>query len=277
MSSITPFVKWVGGKTSLIKQLNKHTPNNFTTYHEPFVGGGAFFLNLKASKAVINDINKDLMTAYIVIKNTPHELISKLRELKKDYLERDLKAKKEMYYHLRKEFNTGKLDNITLSAYFIFLNKTCFNGIYRENFKGHFNVPFGNRKNPEVYNKNNILKISSILQNTTITNLSYELALKKTRKNDFVYLDPPYLSSKSKKNFTKYHKSGFIKQDHVQLKDEVDKLNKKGVYFLMSNSNNKIIRSMFSKYNIVTVKVSRNISCKSESRGVVREFLIKNY
>lgn len=277
MRSIGPFVKWPGGKSSLISELTKHTPNNFKSYHELFVGGGALFLSLNAKKSNINDINKGLIDIYLTIKNKPLNLLNKLQELKDVYLQGKMSSKKAIYYKSRKMFNYQKLDKISRSAYFIFLNKTCFNGIYRENSRGYFNVPFGNHESPEIFNKDNILGISEALQDTTITKMPYENALKKVRKGDFVYLDPPYFSDSARGNFTKYHKSRFLKDDHFKLKREVDKLDKKGVFFLLSNSDNHMIKNLFMQYKIITVNVNRTISCKSGSRGIVSELLIKNY
>jgi len=252
-----PFLKWVGGKKQIIPQ--QYIPQNYYRYFEPFIGGGALFFDLAPQKAYVNDINKVLISAYRNIKHHPHNVIKELENLQETFNLKNNEEKKLFF------------------SYFIFLNKTCFNGMYRENSKGHFNVPFGRYKNPKILDEKNILAVSKLLQKTTITDYSFEKAVKDAKEGDFIYFDPPYHPLTVTSNFTNYSNGGFNKEDQIKLRNVFIDLNKRNCLLMLSNSDTQFIREIYHGFNQRTVLAARIINCKASGRGKINELLIMNY
>ena len=283
-----PFVKWAGGKRGIIETLEKKgfIPNKFNKYFEPMVGAGAVFFhimeNYKPKKCIISDINSDIINTYKAIKKDVDELIKEISKIKKDFYSSEKRS--EFYYKKRDEFNKLKKDKenhlIYQAALFLFLNKTCFNGLYRVNKKDEFNVPFGRYKNPSIYDEDNLRMISKLLQNTTILNQDFEEAVKDAKEEDFVYFDPPYVPLSKTSDFTSYTKMDFGLDDQKRLAKVVNNLAKKGCYVMESNSSSDEIKNIFQEYdnlNIYKIDAPRYISCKSDGRKPVEESVINNY
>jgi DNA adenine methylase len=283
-----PFVKWAGGKRGIIETLETKgfIPKKFNRYFEPMVGAGAVFFhiaeNYKPKKCIISDINSDLINTYKAIKKDVNELIKEASKIKKDFF--NTKNKSEFYYKKRDEFNRLKKDKenhlIYQAALFLFLNKTCFNGLYRVNKKDEFNVPFGRYKNPNIYDEDNLRRISKLLQNTTILNQDFEKAVKNAKEGDFVYFDPPYMPLSKTSDFTSYTKMDFGFEDQKRLARVVNELSERGCYVMESNSSCDEITDIFEEYNnlnIYKIQAPRFISCKSDGRKPVEESVINNY
>lgn len=272
---VTPFVKWVGGKRQLIPSIVEHLPENFKdyTYIEPFVGGGAVLFHLQPKNAVINDFNAELINVYQVVKNNLDELI---KDLKKHKNEADY------FYEIRGLDRNGQLKNLSAvqrASRVLFLNKTCFNGLYRVNNAGEFNAPFGRYKNPNIVNEPTLKAVNKYLNNNNIEIKSgdYSEVLERTDKKCFVYLDPPYHPLSESSNFTGYVQGGWNKIDQVKLKTACDALHKKGITFLLSNSSAELIKDLYKEYTITIVKANRAINSNGADRGEVDELLIRNY
>lgn len=272
---VVPFLKWVGGKRKLIPEIKKMLPGGLSkyTYYEPFVGGGALLFDLQPTQAVINDSNEELINVYTVIRDHPKELIDELKKHKNT---------PEYFYEIRSMdrkpiFNN--ISNIERASRIIYLNKTCYNGLYRVNNSGKFNSPFGKYKNPNIVNESVIKAVSNYLNNAQveILNVDYEVPLRNVSKNAFVYLDPPYHPISKSSNFTGYVRGGWGEKDQLRLRDICNNLNKKGVKFLLSNSSSDFIKEIYDEYNIHTVRASRSINSDSSKRGKVDELLIRNY
>ena len=273
-TNLQPVLKWVGGKRQIIQQIMEHIPDNFGRYFEPFLGGGSVFLSIEPQSAVINDYNAELMNLYRIIKFDPDGLIKILGSLKNNETE---------FYRIRNldrniNFLSSNTDTFR-AARTVFLNKTCFNGLYRVNANGEFNVPFGNYKNPKIIDSENIYRMSEFLNkyNIKILNTDYSDSLKYIRKNDFVYFDPPYDPISDTSSFTSYTEKGFTKEDQINLKKTCDVLNSKGVKFLLSNSATDFILDLYKDYNVTLLDVRRNIAASNEKRKIVKEVLIRNY
>lgn len=270
---VQPVVKWVGGKRQLIDEISKYIPSGNYKYYEPFVGGGAVFFNLQPKKGVINDFNAELINVYNVIK-------FKLDELLEDLATHEITE--EYYYKIRavdREEVYKTWSDVKKASRFIYLNKTCYNGLYRVNMSGYFNTPFGRYKNPNVVNEIGLRAVSKYLNenNIEIKCGDYKEALKGIRKNSFVYFDPPYDPVSDSSNFTGYTANGFNRDEQIRLKETCDLLNKKGVKFLLSNSNTEFIRELYADYKIVIVNANRSINSKASKRGEIEEVLIRNY
>lgn len=265
----SPFVKWAGGKRSIIDELVRRLPETFGKYWEPFVGGGALFfeLNDRITMATLSDSNLELVITYNAIKKDPESLIAKLEEHSRKH--------NEKYYYRIREKHTLQ-DPIEVAARFLYLNKTCYNGLYRVNKSGHFNVPIGSYTNPEIVQRDNIMLCHETLQKTTIEYREFDSI--KPVKGDFVYCDPPYHPTNSG-SFTKYTKNDFNERDQERLRDFVLKLHKDGVFVMVSNSDTPLIRELYSAapWHIVVVQAPRLVNCKSEGRGAVNELIITNY
>ena len=272
---LSPILKWVGGKRQLLNVIRPLIPKKITTYVEPFVGGGAVVFDLQPSKAIINDYNSDLINVYNVVKHNPQELLSLLEE-------HDKKNDEEYYYNIRsldRSHEYNKMSEVEKAARIIYLNKTCYNGLFRVNQAGQFNSPYGRYKNPNIVNKPAIMAMSKYFQENDIKILkgSYENALKGLKEGSFVYFDPPYMPISSSASFTGYTENGFLKKEQEGLKLECDKLNMKGIKFLLSNSDHPYIRELYKNYNIVTIQARRSINSNGNRRGEINEVLIKNY
>ena len=271
-----PFVKWAGGKRQIMDKLMKYVPYEFDTYYEPFVGGGALLFELSPKKAVINDSNKELMNVYEVLCNEEKfkKLCSTLNSYERDHSE-------EFYYELRnKDKNKsalGRLSDYTRAARTIYLNKACFNGLYRVNSKNEFNVPFGKKAKVNTYEGSNLITVSNYLTMNDIKILSvdFEDAVKDAKKGDFVYFDPPYDSETS--TFNSYTEEGFGKEEQRRLAKVFKELDEKGVYVMLSNHNTTLINELYKDYNIHVIEAKRNINSNGNKRGKVEEVIITNY
>lgn len=269
---VVPFVKWAGGKRQLLPELIERVPK-FTTYCEPFVGGGALFFYLQPKKAIINDFNKDLINTYITIQNDVESLIQHLSTYKND---------SESYYKIRELDRTPLFHRMSATekaSRLIYLNKTCYNGLFRVNSMGEFNSPFGSYKSPNIVNEPTLRAIHNYFQNADVTFLSgdFEAAVKGLKKGTFVYFDPPYDPVSASSNFTGYTNLGFGKQEQRRLKEVCDELNAKGIKFLLSNSATDFILDLYKEYNIEKISAKRVINSNANNRGNVDEVLIRNY
>lgn len=265
----SPFVKWAGGKRSIIDELAENIPQEFRNYYEPFVGGGALFFHLheKLSKAYLSDINLDLIMAYAVIKKNPKELIDLLKVHKQ-------KHNDDYYYKVRKQHNLD--DAIKIAARFLYLNKTCYNGLYRVNKKGEFNVPVGRYTNPNIVQEENIFLCNNALQKATVEYREYNSI--RPKAGDFVYCDPPYHPVNGS-SFTSYTKLDFSENDQAQLRDFALELHSKGVNVMLSNSNTPFIQDLYKKvpFTVRIVHAPRYVNCKPGGRDNVEEVLITTY
>jgi len=270
---IPTFVKWAGGKKQLILQFKRFFPKKINRYIEPFVGGGAvaFYIikNYKPKEVIVSDINEELMNAYKAIKNNPEKLIKLLKKYKK-------KHNKEEYYKIRAE-DSKFLSSLTRASRFIYLNKTCYNGLYRVNSKGQFNVPMGSYKNPSIVMEKELREISKLLKKVKIKIESFEKILNYAKKSDFIYFDPPYYPLKEGKSFTTYTKYNFLEKEQEQLAEIFKKLDKKGCKVMLSNSDTGFIKNLYKDYKINIVKASRMISCEGSGRGKINEIVVTNY
>lgn len=280
--NISPFIKWAGGKRQLLEQINKRMPKNYNRYFEPFVGGGAVLFNLQPKNAIINDINTSLINAYRQIKKLPIELIEAIEELDSNIPE-DGKA---YYYGIRQKYNDKLMQedfDVELAAMFIFINKHCFNGLYRVNGKGLFNVPYNNSRQAS-YNAENIMEISKYLKTITILDGDFEIACKDASEGDFIFFDSPY-APLNPTTFESYTKEGFDKDSHIRLAELFKKLTIKGCHCMLTNHNtefvNELYNSLFednSKYKIFidVVSVKRMINSDANNRKG-EEVIIYNY
>ena len=299
----TPFLKWAGGKGQLLDKINKKLPETIIkskknqSYVEPFVGGGAVFFFLKNNfdikETVIIDNNIELIIGFQVIKKNPSGLINKLKELEILYLKKSEPERKKFYYKQREAYNNQmsnfdyeeyNSDWIERVVYLIFLNKTCFNGLFRQNKKGEFNVPFGRYSNPSICNWKNILEVHKALQKTVILCGDFSDSKKYIKKNSFVYFDPPYRPLSATSNFTDYSKSSFNDDEQIRLANFFKEMDKRGAYLMLSNSdpknevaNDDFFDDLYREFNIERVKAKRAISCKGTGRGEITELLIRNY
>ncbi|HMR47377.1 MAG TPA: DNA adenine methylase [Bacteroidia bacterium] len=289
-----PFLKWAGGKTQLISEIEKSLPNKIVTkkftYIEPFAGSGAVlfwmlnnFQNLE--KAVINDINEDLINTYKTIASSPKELISILQILQNEFhgLEGKDEQKKEYYYSKRELYNTRKEEQSGQAALFIFLNRTCFNGLYRVNRKNEYNVPMGSYKRPTICDKENILAVSQALQKVEILCGDYEETLNYTDNNTLFYFDPPYKPLSNTSSFNSYAKDEFNDAEQIRLRDFCHKLDALKHTWILSNSdvkgkdaNDNFFDDLYSDFNIQRVDARRSINANPEKRGALKELLITN-
>jgi len=274
-----PFIKWVGGKRGLLEQILPLFPKKFNNYYEPFIGGGAVFFELfskgllNGKKIILSDINSELVNTYNVVKNNPHELISNLEYYKK-------KHSKEFFYQIReldRKSDYNKLSNLEKATRFIYLNKTCFNGLYRVNKKGYFNTPIGSYKNPNIADKEIILSASIALQNAKILYQSFTEVVKYAKKDDLVYFDPPYYPLNATSSFTSYDSNCFLEDEQVKLFKVFEQLSNKGIKVALSNSDTDFIKKLYKNYDINIVNANRFINSKSSGRGKIKEVLVRNY
>jgi len=272
-----PFVKWVGGKRQLLKQfreLNLYPPECFNpesnTYFEPFVGGGAVFFDLLPKHAELSDTNRELVVTYNVIKDNVDSLI---KSLKKHIYN------KEYYLGVRAQ-DINELSDIEIASRFIFLNRTGFNGMYRVNKSGQFNVPFGRYRNPLICDENNLRKVSEALQGITITHRDYKDVLELAKIGDFIYFDPPYYPLNPTSSFTAYTAKGFFEKEQIELRDTFVKLHERGCFVMLSNSDTPFINELYSELEGVSINkiiAGRAINSKGSKRGKINEVLITNY
>ncbi len=262
-----PFLKWAGGKGQLLATFNRHFPKSFNRYFEPFLGGGAVFFHLRPERALLSDLNEELINCYQMVRDDVESVIELLRKHRND---------KHYFYRIRSQ-DSSSLLNVERAARLIFLNKTCFNGLYRVNSKGRFNVPFGRYKNPRICDASNLRAVSATLQSTPVHCASFEVVLTKAQKGDFVYLDPPYQPISSTSNFTGYTKGSFGSEDQIRLATTYHELSKRGCLVMLSSSDSELIRRLYQDYKIAVVHANQSSNCKAGRRGLINELMILNY
>lgn len=270
MIECRPFLKWVGGKRKLLPELVKRIPQDYNTYYEPFMGGAALFWRLQPQKAVLSDINLELVNTYQCLQQNVNGLIA---DLQQHYYDRDY------YYQIRNCDRTAEYSqwtNIQKASRFIFLNKTCFNGLYRVNSQGQYNVPFGSYKNPTILDIPNLRACSLALQNTQIIAGSFLDLESQITPKDFIYLDPPYIPLNATSNFTSYTRQGFDTQMQIELKDFCQRLDRRGVRFMVSNSAAPLVFDLYQEFKIELVDMARSINSRGNKRGKIKEVLITN-
>ena len=271
-----PFVKWAGGKRQIIDKLLKYVPNEFNTYYEPFVGGGALLFELSPKKAVINDYNSELMNVYNVLCN--EDKFKKMCSVLNRY---EICHSEEFFYEIRNKDrnknNYNKLSDYTKAARTIYLNKACFNGLYRVNSKNEFNVPFGKKTKVNTYDGSNLITVSNYLtiNDVKILCCDFEESVSDAKKGDFIYFDPPYDSDTN--IFNSYTEGGFGKDEQRRLFEVYKKLSDRGCYVMLSNHNTTLINELYKDYNINVIEAKRNINSNGKKRGKVEEVIITNY
>lgn len=295
MTKAKPFIKWVGGKTQLIEQLDAQLPADFgnwenATYIEPFVGGGAMLFYMlqrypNINQAVINDVNPDLITCYRTVRDNPEELIDSLRDIQSAYKNLQTEeARKDFFLAMRDRYNEKGLDAIENTTKFFFLNRTCFNGLYRVNKKGLFNVPFGKYTNPQIYDEKTIRKDSELLKRVEIITDDFEATFRYAEGNTLFYFDPPYRPLSDTSSFNDYAKESFNDEAQIRLKLYCDRINDAGFHFMLSNSDCKgkdekdnFFDVLYEAYHIERVWASRSINSNPTKRGKLTEILVHNY
>lgn len=290
-----PFIKWAGGKTQLLTQFENSLPHNLEeaehfTYIEPFVGGGAMLFHMlqkytNIGRVIINDINPNLITAYRVIRDTPERLITDLKMLQREFRQNsNEEARKEYFLRIRKSYNEDTHNDVTNTAMFIFLNRTCFNGLYRVNSKGYFNVPFGKYTNPTICDEELLLEDSKILQNVEILCGDYTLIERYVDNNTFIYFDPPYRPLSTTSSFTSYSKENFDDTEQTRLAHFFARLSRYGCKMMLSNSdccaqnpNDTFFENLYGNFIIDKVHASRFVNAIPSKRGKLTEILVRNY
>ena len=290
-----PFIKWAGGKTQLLTQFENILPHNLEeaehfTYIEPFVGGGAMLFHMlqkytNIGRVIINDINPNLITAYRVIRDTPERLITDLKMLQREFRQNsNEEARKDYFLRIRKSYNEDTHNDVTNTAMFIFLNRTCFNGLYRVNSKGYFNVPFGKYTNPTICDEELLLEDSKILQNVEILCGDYTLIERYVDNNTFIYFDPPYRPLSTTSSFTSYSKENFDDTEQTRLAHFFARLSRYGCKMMLSNSdccaqnpNDTFFENLYGNFIIDKVHASRFVNAIPSKRGKLTEILVRNY
>ena len=295
MAKAKPFIKWVGGKTQLIEQLDAQLPADFgnwkdVTYIEPFIGGGAMLFYMlqqypNIKRAVINDINEDLIICYKTVRDNVEGLITSLKEIESNYYAlQSEEARKEFFMNVREKYNTKNLDSIENTTLFFFLNRTCFNGLYRVNKKGLFNVPFGKYEKPQICDEVTLRLDSKLLKNVEILSGDFEATLQHAKGNTLFYFDPPYRPLSNTSSFNDYAKESFNDCAQIRLKEYCDLINEAGYSFMLSNSDCKgqneednFFDVLYHDYIIERVFASRSINANPSKRGKITEILVHNY
>jgi len=266
-----PFLKWAGGKRQLIPQIKKYFPKRFNKYIEPFIGGGAVFFHILPEKAILIDINKELINCFKVVKNNVKELIELLKNHKNE---------KKYYYQIRSLDRThrtyDKLSDVEKASRTIYLNRCCYNGLYRVNSKGQFNVPFGKYKNPNFCDEENLISVSMVLKNVDIYHGSFEMCLDFADKDDFIYFDPPYHPISETSSFTSYTKENFGKDSQKMLFNVFKTLDARGCRLMLSNSYNPFIIELYKEFKIIFLNAKRAINSIANKRGFIKEILVLN-
>jgi DNA adenine methylase len=268
-----PFLKWAGGKSQILDELIARMPSAFNAYHEPFVGSGALFFALASQSALgktyLSDSSLPLIETYLAVRNEVDDLIRLLARHKS-------KHSRDYYYKLRAR-NAEKLSPLQRAARMIYLNKTCYNGLYRENKAGQFNVPLGRYKNPSIYDEDNLRVASEVLRKANVTRRHFATALRRVKPGDFVYFDPPYHPRSRTSSFTAYDGEGFAIKDQVALRLAFGELAERGVHVMLSNSDTPLIRELYAGYRVDKVQAKRAINSKGGARGKITELIIRSY
>ena len=269
---VKPFVKWAGGKRQLMDEILKYVPKSISTYYEPFLGGGAVWFELQPKTYVVNDINSEMINVYRTIQTDVDALIAELKQFRNE---------EETFYQVREQDRSPEFQNLSSvqrAARIIFLNKTCFNGLFRVNSQGFFNVPFGRYKNPDITNEATLRAVNSYLKKAKgeIRNVDFAEAVADAQPGSFIYLDPPYDPVSDSSSFTGYTLDGFGRQEQERLKRLCDDLHNRGCQFLVSNSATPFIKELYADYNIEIVQANRAINSVGANRGRVDEVLIWN-
>jgi len=296
-----PFVKWAGGKGQLLNKLEKRLPSyvlkekTIPRYVEPFVGGGAMFFYLQGRyeirESYLSDNNADLILTYEVIKKDAQELINELLKIENSHLQKSEDERKENYYRIREAYNSQEIDYQTMSqewieraAYFIFLNKTCFNGLYRLNSKGLFNVPFGRYKNPKICDEKNLKAVRDSLKDTNLFQGDFTDSKEYINEESFVYIDPPYRPLNHTSHFTNYSKEGFNDDSQKKLANFFKEMDRRGAKLMLSNSDpknqdegDKFFDELYSDFNLERIPAKRNINRDASRRGKINELIVRNY
>jgi DNA adenine methylase len=268
-----PFVKWVGGKTQLLPEILKRIPSleSKSVYHEPFIGGGAVYFALKPKNAIISDVNPELINAYLAVRDFSSDLIQDLRQ----------HVYEEKYYYSLRSLdrfpNFATLSSVKRASRLIYLNKSCYNGLYRVNSRGQFNTPFGRYVNPNFVDESNLLACSQTLAGTKIVLSSFHEIINRTKQGDFVYFDPPYFPTNNTANFTTYSKDGFDEEMQHELASICREIDLKGVKFMLSNSAVPFTLALYKNFNVSVVKAGRAINSQGSKRGKIEEILVTNY
>ncbi len=264
-----PFLKWAGGKRQLLAQFRPFLPppGSYDRYLEPFLGGGALFFDLRPDRAILSDVNRDLIECYQTLKEDPDSVIQLLRDYPND---------PDFFYEMRKR-DPATMDPPGRTARTLYLNRTCYNGLYRKNSKGQFNVPFGRYKNPKICDADNLRAVSACLQGTDLRTGSFETAARKAEPEDFVYFDPPYHPLSTTSSFTAYTEHRFGEEEQLQLAGVFRELHQRGCCLMLSNSDTPLIRDAYAGFRIETVLANRAINSKSAGRGKIQEVLVLNY
>lgn len=273
IAEATPFLKWVGGKGKLRSKLERLMPEGveYMRHVEPFVGGGAMFFHRRPQSALLADANHDLINTYGCIRDELDGVLHHLRELKRGRFE-------DRYYEVRSEFNAGGQSAHERAAMFIYLNKTCFNGVYRVNRSGEFNVPIGKFKSdPLIYERSALSVASRALKRASLFGCTFTGLTDEIRRGDFVYFDPPYVPVSETSNFTSYTKEGFTLDDQRRLRDVFVKLDKRGAKLMLSNSDTPLVRELYSGFKIHQLLAQRSINASGEQRGYIGELVVRNY
>jgi len=267
-TGVKPFIKWAGGKSQLLPVLQTMIPNTFNRYFEPFLGGGALFFDTGPSSAILADANEELVNCYRVVQASPKKLLLALS---------GLKVGEEEYYEIR-ALNPSRLSKIERAARFLYLNKTCFNGLYRVNKQGQFNTPFGHSKNVNLADEENLFRASDLLQFADVRCIDYhQLLTTEAKRGDLIYLDPPYLPISKYSDFKRYTKNFFYEEDHVRLASLFKNLDRRGCKILLSNSHHPVVVDLYEGFNMRTVEATRFINCKGNKRGAVKELIVSNF
>ncbi len=269
LAECRPFIKWAGGKRRLLDQYAALLPptKKFRRYFEPFLGGGALFFHLRPKQALLADLNAELINCYKMVKEQPDDLIALLRKHK---------ASEQYFYQLR-DLAPATLSPLQRASRFIFLNKTCYNGLYRVNRNGQFNVPFGRYKKPIICDAEAIRSASRALRSVQLKVCSFENTISEARRGDFCYFDPPYAPLTATANFTSYTANNFTQQDQITLAAIARQLDKQGCLIMISNSDTELTRSLYRDFEITTVRCPRSINSNAFARGAINELVIKNY
>lgn len=266
-----PFLKWAGGKRQLVNELRTRMPERFKRYYEPFVGAGALFFSLRPKSAVLSDINEELINVYLCVRDDLEAVIDELSRHENS---------EEYYYEIRswdRDPAFPQRPAAQRAARFIFLNRTCFNGLYRVNSKGHFNVPFGRYLRPRIIDEENLLACRELLRHADIRRGSFEAIEEELQHGDFVYLDPPYVPLSTTASFTSYYKDGFSTGSQLRLREFCERISERGAKFLLSNSDTDLVREEYSDFNIDSVLAARAVNSNASKRGKISELVVRNF